>query len=346
MKKTMACLLFLSVLSFTPSAWGAWKFVTTGTTAGIGNPSCAEASAGLVACAVQSSKNTLMVNQFNGTAWGKWTSLPGAVSSDPTCTGDGAGNVFCASEAGGSLLVTIFNGTTWTKPAKVAGALYSQPSCAEYLAGQVLCMARGSGGNLTWSLYNGSSWSKFASLGVSTSAFSAPSCTTDNNSGVICAVFTTGYATLVNRFASGAWEGFLNIGGITAGNPDCTSLNSSGQVVCYGESYTSAIYGSRFDGRGWASGDWSTYSALGGEVNTNASCTSQAAGQQLCGVYGVGATYKNAFFVDIYNGSGWSSWSQVGGTGVGIPACAPLGGGQVVCAIMQPNSQLTSAVGP
>jgi hypothetical protein len=347
MKTTVACLLLASAcFLFTPSASATWKIVSTGATTGIGNPSCAEDAANLVVCAVQNGKNALMVNQFNGTSWGKWTNLAGTVNSDPSCTSDGDGHVFCAASSAGSLLVTEFNGTTWSKPTKVTGSLYSAPSCAEYLTGEVLCVARDAAGGLAWTLFNGTTWSAFAT--VSGTTISNPSCTTDNNSGVICAVFTTGYNTLVNRFAAGAWEGFLNVGGIGSGQPDCASLDSSGQVVCYVESYQSQIFGTRYNGKGWANSSWSTYGSIGGSVNNNAGCTVQAAGEQLCGAYGVG-TDDDDFYVDIYNGSSWSGWTLEGssaGAGVGSPSCAPYGGGEVVCAIMGLNNQVTSAVGP
>ncbi len=150
----------------TPSVWASWgAFTSTGTATGVGNPSCAEASKNLVACAVRNGKSSLMVNYFNGTKWGKWKTLSGTVSSDPSCTSNGAGDVLCAATAtNGNLLSTMFSGTavTWSTPAKVAGALYSAPSCAEYIAGEVLCAARNSIGGLGWSLYNGTNWSAFA----------------------------------------------------------------------------------------------------------------------------------------------------------------------------------------
>ncbi|MFY9905820.1 MAG: hypothetical protein WAK62_11780, partial [Terriglobales bacterium] len=242
-----------------------------------------------------------------------------------------------------NLQVAELTSGVWGKPVKIKATLYSAPSCAEVVAGQVLCVARNSSGRLAWSLYNGSTWSAFANL--TTAAYSAPSCTTDNNSGVICAVYTTGYATVVNRFTAGAWEGFLNIGGIAAGEPDCTSMNSSGNVVCFALSYTSGIYGSRFNGGAWTVGDWTGYGGIGGVVNTNAGCTTQAAGQLVCGAYGV-STDDDAFYANVYNGSSWSGFILVGGTGVGTPACAPLGTGQAVCLVMGPDNKLTSTVGP
>ncbi|HXR16969.1 MAG TPA: hypothetical protein VN777_12295 [Terriglobales bacterium] len=339
-----------TLLGLSPLAWGSWgNFISTGNATGIGNPSCAPVSTAHVACAVRSSKSAIMVNEFNGTAWGTWKILPGTVSSDPSCTNDGAGKVYCAATAtNGDLQVTVFSSGVWSNPTKVTGALYSAPSCAQYTTGKVLCAARSASGGLAWSVYNGTDWSTFAKL--TTPATSAPSCTTDNNNGVICMVYTTGYATLVNRYAAGAWEGFLNIVGVAGGEPDCTSMNSDGNVACFVQGAASlGIFGTRFDGGGWNLNDWSGYGGgLGGEVSENAGCTSQAAGELVCAVYGVGVAYNSALFSDVFNGSGWSGWTLVGGAGIGTPACSPLGTGtgQVVCVVMGINNKLTSVVGP
>jgi hypothetical protein len=84
------------------------------------------------------------------------------------------------------------------------------------------------------------------------------------------------------------------------------------------------------------------YGSLGGEVTNNANCTTQAAGQLVCGVISI----DNAFYADVYNGTNWSTWTKIGGTGVGTPSCAALGTGQAVCAVMGVNNKLTSVVGP
>jgi hypothetical protein len=160
---------------------------------------------------------------------------------------------------------------------------------------------------------------------------------------VVCSIFTTGGATLVNRFASGKWTGFLNIGGIAGGEPDCTSLNSAGRVTCFAKAYTTGIYVNLFNGSSWVAGDWSGYEGLGGAVSDNASCTSQSTGELVCGVI---AVTDAAFYANVYNGSFWTGWEKVGGKGVGSPSCAPLGTGKVVCLIMGPTNTLTSTVGP
>ena len=89
-------------------------------------------------------------------------------------------------------------------------------------------------------------------------------------------------------------------------------------------------------------GDWNGYVGIGGNVNDNASCTTQAAGQLVCGVIGI----DNVFYANVYNGSTWSGWGKIGGTGVGSPSCAALGTGRVVCTVLGIDNKLTSAVGP
>jgi hypothetical protein len=346
MKKISAFVILLACLQMTPFAWAAWgSFVSTGTAAGFGDPSCANFESGGVACAVRSGTSTMMVNIYSAGKWGKWENLAGTVTSDPSCTSDGKGHVFCAATASnGNLQVTELSGGKWSNPVALKATLFSAPSCAMYTAGEVLCAARNSAGGLAWSLYNGTTWSAFANL--TTKAFSAPSCTTDNNAGVVCAVYTTGFVTLVDRFAAGKWEGFLNIGGIASGTPGCTSLDAGGNVVCFAEGYSSSIYATRYTAGSWAVADWSPYGGgLGGEVNTNANCTSQTAGELVCGVYAVGP-YNSQLYANVYNGSGWTGWGAVGGAGVGLPSCAPLGTGEVICVVMGSNNKLTSVVGP
>src|SRR3974390_853750 len=122
MKRILVCDLLLTLcLTLRPAAWASWGgFASPGTATGIGVASCAQVSTNHVACAVGSSLSTVMVNQFNGSAWGTGTSLAGTVESDASCTSDGAGKVICAATAtNGKLQVTTFNGTTWSTPIQV-----------------------------------------------------------------------------------------------------------------------------------------------------------------------------------------------------------------------------------
>ena len=263
MKHLLVCLLLSPAsLSLSPFAWASWgKFISTGAGTAVGTPSCAQVSTSHVVCAIRTGKSAIMVNEFNGVSWGKWTALVGTVSSDASCTSDGNGNVICAATAStGGLLWTLFNGTNWTTPVQLTASLFSAPSCADYTVGQVLCVARNASGGLAYTLYNGTKWSAIANL--ATTAISQPSCTTDNNAGVICAVYTSAGATEVNRYAAGIWQGFLNLGGIAGGAPDCTSMNENGNVVCFAEgifpAFTATASGEELGRRqtGWATAGW------------------------------------------------------------------------------------------
>ncbi len=339
-----AIVICLFALMMAAPAWAKWSgFTSTGTATAIGNPSCAQAGNNHIACAALTEKSTMMVNQYNGTAWGSWTALTGAVASSPSCTSDGAGKVFCAATAAtGGLEVAILTGTTWSAPALVAGALYSAPSCAEYLAGEVLCMARNGAGGLVWTLYSGGKWSAFAN--ITTLAVSVPSCTGDHNNGVICAFYTVGYSTLVDRFAAGAWNGLINIGGVAGGNPDCTFWKPTGEVVCFAKADSDAIYASTFTGGTWVAGNWSAYGSLGGVVNDNASCTSQGLNELVCGA--ISPVGNNEFYGNTYNGTSWSGWVAAAGQALGSPSCAPLTTGKALCLVTDVNNQLSSIVGP
>jgi hypothetical protein len=126
---------------------------------------------------------------------------------------------------------------------------------------------------------------------------------------------------------------------------DCINLQASGDVACFGKGYGPSIFVTTFNGPSWITGDWSDYLDLNGEANDNVGCTSQAAGQLVCGGIGIG-TGDAAFFADVYNGSVWTGWAQIGGRGIGTPACAPLGTGQAVCVVRGVNNKLISVVGP
>ena len=222
-----------------------------------------------------------------------------------------------------------------------------QPSCAELKAGQVLCTARGATGGLSWSLYNGTALEQVREPrhldGLGSELYQR----SQWRSGLRGFHQRRGHpGESLFRFQ---WQlgGFLNLGGIAGGNPDCTFFSTVDPVVCFAKAIGDSIFVTVFDGGNWVMGSWTTYGNLGGEVNDNASCTSQATGELVCGVIGQ-PTPGNAFYADVFNGSSWSGWTLIGGggTGLGSPSCAPLGSGKVVCVIMGLNNKLTSVVGP
>jgi len=334
-----------------PTAWASWSTLkSTGAgTLGVGNPSCAAIFTGHVVCAALSAESAMTVSEFNGTTWGAWKSLTGAVSSIPSCTGDGAGNVLCAATAAdGGLLNAIFNGAAWSTPTELKATLYSAPSCAEYKAGKVLCAARNASGGLAWMVYNGTQWSGVGTL-ATTAAYS-PSYASDQNGGVVCAVPGDDGTTQVNRYVSGAWEGFLNLGGWAVGGAvQCAYNSPAGEVTCYQSGTNNALYINSFNGGNWSTGWDNIWFGLGGLMDANANCISQSVGEYLCTMNGIGSGTlqgESGLNSRVWNGSSWSGWINIGTAGIGSPSCAPLGNGEVVCVVRQVNNLLYSSVGP
>jgi len=349
MKRTLSIsgmVLAISLL-VSSSVWAAWSgFVSMGTTAALGDPSCAQRVSGDVVCAARSLKQTFQVNTFTGTAWSGWTSLAGNIYSAPSCTSDGNNKVFCAAlSATSSLMVTVFNGTSWSTPASVGGQLTSAPSCASFSAGKLVCVARSLTGGLTWSAFNGTAWSAFGNLAATT--ISAPGCAGDGAGGVVCAVNSLNTTSktqpvLANRFNGTSWQGFLNLGGVPTTDPTCTPTGISGQVMCFARGSDSALWRAEFTGGTWSLAHWLPWASLGGLVGKS-DCSTVTAANVVCATVSV---QDGALWTDQFNGTSWLGWTRLGGTGLGAPSCSPLISGKVLCAMLGVNNKGTSVTGP
>jgi hypothetical protein len=346
MKVRFAFLLtLLSLLVQGYPAMASWgSFVSLGTNTVNSDPSCAPVSGGDAVCAARSFANTMLVNQFNGTAWAGWKNLAGAISSGPSCAPDGNGQVICAARASnGGFVYTVFNGTTWSTERQGKASLATGLSCATLGGGRVLCAARSVTGGLTSAVFNGTIWSAFDNQAANTT--SAPGCATDDAGRVVCMMQDTSSSEIANRYNGASWDGFINTGGEGTGEPTCSNFGVPGEVVCFARSTFSAFFGNRFTGGAWAAGNWTGWTSgnLGGVVGAKGACVSNAASQLVCGVFGVP---DSALWVDVYNGTSWSGFTRLGQTTVGNPSCAPLGGGKVMCAVVNVNNKVSSIVGP
>ena len=150
----------------------------------------------------------------------------------------------------------------------------------------MLCTARGATGGLSWSLYNGTALEQVREPrhldGLGAELYQR----SQWRSGLRGFHQRRGHpGESLFRFQ---WQlgGFLNLGGIAGGNPDCTFFSTVDPVVCFAKAIGDSIFVTVFDGGNWVMGSWTTYGNLGGEVNDNASCTSQATGELVCGVIG------------------------------------------------------------
>lgn len=204
---------------------------------------------------------------------------------------------------------------------------------------QGLCAARSNTGSLTYSVFDGLAWSPFAT--VAASVLSRPSCTTDDNGGVVCVVINPGNGLSAIRYAAGAWGAFASIGGI-AGSDDvrCNSVEDTApyRVFCFVVGANSVVYGNAFTGVGW--GGWG---GLGLQTNYAATCGVTIGGQVACGAVAVA---DNALYTTTWNGTAWSGWVKQGGTGIGTPSCSSLGNGKVACVFPGLDNKMYYSVGP
>jgi hypothetical protein len=310
-----------------------------------GEPSCVGgfSSPSQVVCAALSSKGTVVVSRYSGTAWTAWKTLAGAVSSPPSCTDNGAGKVVCAARAvSGQLQYWVYDpvANLWTAPVKVAGsALHSGPSCARAPGGKLLCAARSSTGEFTASVFDGVAWSAFASV-AGAAVLSRPACTPDDNGGVVCAVVSPGTTVYAARYAAGAWGAFSSLGAIAgSGDIRCNAVNAPPwRVFCFVTGTDGFVYINAFTGTSW--GGWSRFGEL--QTNYGVTCGVTSGGDVACGAI---ASSDNALYTTTA-GTTWSGWGNRGGTGTGTPSCTNLGPGQAVCVFPGVDNKLYYSVGP
>jgi hypothetical protein len=339
-------LLCIALLGCCSSAWAAWTgLLTMGTTVVLSDPSCASPVAGKAVCAARSIGQTLVVNQWNGTAWAGWKPVAGTVTSNPSCARDGAGKVVCAARnAAGGISATVYNGTAWSALTSVGGQITSEPSCAPLAAGNVLCVARNTLGGITSSRFNGTAWSALQTL--KGPIVTAPGCGSDGAGAVICFATSTTqiYNVVAARYNGTTWSAFINIGGSsTSDRYSCTPLGGTlGVVSCFARSTGTSEFVNDFKGGTWAATSWSGWFGLGGTVNSGTSCSQVATGQLACAAVASDA----ALWVNSFNGASWLGWSKIGGLDVGNPSCTSISGGKVLCAVVGVNSKASSVVGP
>jgi hypothetical protein len=328
------------------SAWATWSgLVTMGTTVVLSDPSCASPADGKAVCAARGLGQTLVVNQWSGTAWAGWKPVAGTITSNPSCARDGAGKVVCAvRNATGGISATVYNGTTWSALTNVGGQITFEPSCAPLTVGNVLCVARNTTGGITSTTFNGTVWSAFKTL--KGSIVSAPGCGSDGAGAVICLATSTTliYNVVAARFSGTTWSPFINIGGSsTSDRYSCTQLGGTlGPVSCFARSTGTIEFVNDFKGGAWAATSWTGWFSLGGIVNAGASCSQVATGQLAC----AGVASDAGLWVDSFNGSAWTGWGKIGGLQIGNPSCTSIGASRVLCAVVGINGKATSVVGP
>lgn len=343
------CLVALLVVSLTvPSAWATWgtSFKNLGPDPTVGEASCTSFG-GHVVCTMRSQQHSMMVNTFASGAWSGWTSLPGIITSDPSCADNKNGLLICGvTDQNNSMGTLTYDGTTWSSFQDSGTPISSNPSCAFYRAGKVLCSARTVKGALTGATFDGTIWGKF--ITASGTLIGGPGCASDDDRDVICVMMgidSSGLENmLVNRYIGSQWEAFLTLNGNGLDGATCVSMGVKGQVDCFIRAINSAVYVNHFKSGTWSTTNWTGWQALTNNVAARTGCAQVDTGQLACAWIDVD---KGLMYARTFDGTNWAAYTLVGTKpSIGGPACAQVSKGKAVCVVVGANTQAQSVVGP
>lgn len=337
------------VLLLVPNAWATWgtTFKSLGTDPTIGEASCLPLGGGTVLCAMRSQQHTMMINQFAAGAWSGWTSLPGIITSDPSCANDKNGHIVCGvTNENSSLGVLVYDGTTWSSFQDSGVQISLNPSCAFYRSGRVLCSARSLTGSLTGAVFDGTAWGAF--INAKATLIGAPGCASDSDRDVICLMMgidANGLQNmLVNRFIGSKWEAFLTLNGNGADGATCVDIGVPGQVDCFIRAVNTVVYVNHFKSGTWSTSNWTGWVALTSNVASKTGCGLVSAGSIACAWIDLN---DSLMYARTFDGTNWSSYVKVGTKpSSGGPSCSGLKNGKVLCVVVGVNTRAQSVVGP
>jgi hypothetical protein len=338
----------VAVVLLASSAWADWgtKYKSLGVDPTVGDASCVQFN-GNVVCAMRSQQHTMMVNQYSAGAWTGWTSVPGVITSDPSCANDKNGHLMCGvTDVNSSLGVLVYDGSTWSSFQDSGTKISLTPSCSFYRSGKVLCSARAVNGSLTGSVYDGTAWGKFIS--AKGTLIGSPGCASDDDRDVICLMMgldANGLENmLVNRFIGSKWEAFLTLNGNGVDGATCVSMDAKGQVDCFIRAINTVVYVNHFKSGTWTTSNWTGWLALTGNAGAKTGCGVLAAGSLACGWIDID---KGLLYTRVFDGTNWGSYTLVGTKpSIGGPECSAVSNGKVICVVTGANTQAQSVTGP
>jgi len=251
-------------------------------------------------------KNTLLVNTFNGTAWGAWTRLAGTVNSDPAAPATATATSL-RSLGGRQFFLYDLQRNLMDRARKVTAELYSAPSCGNFARNRGLRGAQLDGGSPGRERRRPD---ELEPIHRRSDRGRLRSCLHrqcgHRRDGVICAFTTTGSTVLANWFLPYPGS-FLNLGGAVAGTPACLSADASATwPIVSSKAMTRASVPT--PSRGHLGGRQLAWIQRHGRtVNGNASCAVDRGG------VGVRSDrFQQRLLCRHWNNTTWSGFSKVG----------------------------------
>jgi len=294
------------------------KLAGSGAGSGTGPAVCSQ-DANSLDVFVQGTDHALWYKQWDGTSWGSWKSLGGALTSSPAAASRSAGkiDVFVRGTDGALWSrATANGGTSWSNWYKIGGQLLAGtgPAAYEWGDARIGVFVTGTNRALYHIWYDASGpWSRWQNLG---GALTSSPAATSPASGVIDVSVRGGDGAVWWDHYNGTWSGWSTpLGGSLGG---LTPVNSAPAACSWGagrlDVFVQGIDGALWH-KGYTGGKWYGWQSLGGKLTSGPAATAMTAttGDQI-GVFvrgGDGALWEKSY--SSSSASGWGAWSKIGG---------------------------------
>lgn len=216
-------------------------------------PDAASWAAGHLDVFARGADAALWTRSWNGTTWGPWSSLGGALNpGDPGAVSGTANRVdVFVTGADGGLWHRWWNGTAWSAWEGLGGHLVGGPDAASWSATRLDVFVRGADNALWHRWWDGTAWQPWESLGGSLTSDPGSASSATNS----IAVFVRGAdnAIWTGTYNGTAWSGWQSLGGRVTSEPDASSC-AAGHFDVFALGTDGALWRDSFNGTTW--GGW------------------------------------------------------------------------------------------
>lgn len=184
-------------------------------------PSCVLYGPSGIECFARGKDKALYQFSFDGLIWKTPRKLGGTLATQPYCYALNGGINCFITNAAGNVQWRRFTGT-WSAWKNIGGNMSAPPECLS-VSGGIRCVARGRDGIVRTSTFNGTAWTSWQSLGLSTTT--VPKCLKPTPASFNIECFTVSSAGTLQRkrFNGINWDATQDLGGQVKGRPACVA---------------------------------------------------------------------------------------------------------------------------
>lgn len=244
---------------------------------------------------------------WDGSGWHGWESLGGKLTATPACVSWGANRIDCfAIGLNGAMWHRWWDGLSWRGWEDLGGAFTSDLECTTWGANRIDCFATGLNKSLWHKWWNGAQWGGWEDLGG---------------------------GEFIRTAAQNTW-----LWERRTYAPECVSPEPN-KIVCAMPATDGTIRTREWNGSAWLS--W-TY--LGGDFGTGASCTSWPGRIDCFAVDTRPGSYAMWHAAWNQRDGLWTAWENLGGGAqLNVPECLSWGRSRIDCFVIR---TLSTHIGP